>query len=126
MVMILIFYLEMNKEILAKALAVVAYENGMEHVNKNVYIDSEGIKYVLTKKGFVNAVMENYHFLYDKLVEELESKNIDYTLLKNNYSKLVTLSKGVTEKQQLKLYTILSSNINDAEKVKQLKKYLNV
>lgn len=120
----------MNKERLSSALAVVALENELTHVNKNLYIDKNGIKYVLTLRGFVSHVMDNYKMLYKKTSQMLEDKEIDYLALKRNYGSQVVGSKEIEGKQVIKVKKIIdaciANRIDYEEGIKQIKKYLNV
>ena len=111
---------------MAQALTVVAVENGLVHVKDDIYEKGED-KYRLNGLGYhLCTVNENYRLQYFKLFSKYEELELKHNALKSQYTDLFKLSKEIDGKCETKIGRILNSNVSAEEKVKQLKKYLNV
>ena len=116
----------MNQMTLARALSIVAMENGLKLVSGTLYTDEEGERYMQTPLGYRNAVNENFKHLYMNLQPDYELLVLDHKNLKSNYKRLIT-SQEVTTKQTKKLSEILNQKgVSSDDILKQAKKYLNI
>lgn len=116
----------MSRKNLAQALTAVAVENGLVHVKGDIYEKGDD-KYRLNEFGYhLCTVNENYRLQYFKLFSQYEELELKHNALKSQYADLFKLSKEIDGKCETKIGRILNSNVSAEEKVKQLKKYLNV
>lgn len=116
----------MNQQTLARALSIIAMENGLKLVSGLIYTDDEGERYILTPLGFRNAVNENFKHLYMAILPDYELLQLTHKNLKSNYGKLVT-SQEITTKQTKKVSEILNQKgRSDSDIIKDLKRYLKI
>ena len=104
-------------------LGLLAEANGFKR-EKNVFVSKEGKRFVACRLGFVEA--ERYR---DRLqIDRLTSGNA--LLSEENKRLKATLeqhAKAIGEgKNLVKIYRILESKSTEVEKVKELKRYLNL
>ena len=115
----------MNQQTLARALSIIAMENGLKWKFDDIYTDGE-FHYKQTPLGYVGAMQENYKQLYFELLDKHETNVLDHKNLKSNYGKLVT-SQEVTTKQTKKVSEILNQKgRSDSDIIKDLKRYLKI
>lgn len=115
----------MKKEYLAQIMAAIAFETGL-HVKDGKYYDEDGNQWVIGKHGFIPVIQHNLEIENKKLATELEDLRILYKDLKSRYSITVLHERVVDSKSFAKIARILISRVDDSEKVKELKKYLNI
>jgi len=97
-----------------------------------VWLDDKERRYVLTPKGFVDAVQYNNKVVADKIQEELTKAIGTYVELKEKFDKhketCPSFSKpdGVSKKSKKKIITLINSNNYRTieEKFEAVKKYL--
>ena len=114
----------MNQQTLARALSIIAMENGLKWKFDDIYTDGE-FHYKQTPLGYVGAMQENYKQLYFDLLDKHETNVLDHKNMKSNFKTLVT-SKEVSDKQSGKVRSIILQKVSDEEKIKQIRKYLNI
>jgi len=114
-----------KRERLAQILTALANETGLK-VEGGKFFDEEGEQYVIGKHGFIRAEQYALDLQVKKLSEELSDLTIMYNDLKKRYA-LVVLHERVLDKKSIaKVAKIIMSRVNDTEKIKQIKKYLNI
>lgn len=114
-----------SRETLAKALAYIAWYNGLKPSN-GVFIGKNGDRYVATDLGFVRSVMENATIKAQKLEQKVDELLMEKKSLMKTLSYYYLYERVLDNKAYIKIVRILESRVPDSEKIAQIKKYLNV
>ena len=115
-------YTEINSKF-GLLLGLLAEANGFKR-EKNIFISREGKRFVACRLGFVEAERYRDRLQIDRLISgntllSEENKRLKATL--EQHAKAIGEGKNL-----VKIYRILESKSTDEEKVKELRRYLNL
>lgn len=113
-----------SKERIAKAIATLAIENGLM-LDGEAYVNHDGDRYSPTPLGLVPTDYLNYMNMFFDLESDYDEVALSNILLKKQLADVMG-DRPVGYKSLAKVKKLLTSNISDREKLKQLSKYFNV
>ena len=101
-----------------------------------VWVDKSGLRFVLTPTGFTPAIQYSYMSLFKQLRNDFEKLKTEYAKLQNEYDKLQNLSNytnsdtnnDLGKKSKKHILGVIDNprgNYTDAEKLSEIKRYLN-
>ena len=107
------------------ALMVLARESGMQHLRDCVF-SFKGETYIPSPIGWVKNLTYNYKLMHEELSREYENLKAMYSSERATNHRLKESLKDVDGKRIQKVIEILNSRITNEEKLKQLRRYLNL